>query len=112
MGNRLQAFWALIVALQVPIGLLLFVLIVSTDAYVTRMADGQYTPDSLTEALYFSVQTVTTVGYGNWQAGLKDKDPRVMATKVIAIPAMLGGAFTFTLIISALTAYYVKRAGL
>jgi hypothetical protein len=34
-----------------------------------------------------------------------------MATKVIAIPAMLGGAFTFTLIISALTAYYVKRAG-
>lgn len=103
---------ALIVAIQVPIGLLLLVLMLSTDAYVSRMADGQYTADSVTEALYFSVQTVTTVGYGNWQAGLKDKDPKVMAVKAIAIPAMLGGAFTFTLIISALTSYYLTHAGL
>lgn len=62
--------------MQVPIGLFFLVLLLSTDAYVSRMSDGKYTPDSLTEALYFSVQTVTTVGYGNWQAGLKDDNPR------------------------------------
>lgn len=55
------------------------------------------------EALNFSVQTVTTVGYSNWMpAGVSPGDPRVFWVKVISLPTMLAGAALFTITIAIL----------
>jgi hypothetical protein len=67
------------------------------------MFDGRYTPETVVEALNFSVQAVTTVGYGNWKpAAVEEKDTRVLWVKVISIPTMLAGPLAFGLLVSAL----------
>ncbi|MGH7411546.1 MAG: ion channel [Candidatus Methylomirabilis sp.] len=80
-----------------------FLAVLSSSAYVTIMFDGRYTPESVVEALNFSVQTVTTVGYGNWKpAAVEEHDARVYWVKVISMPTMLAGAVAFGLLVSAL----------
>ncbi len=60
------------------------------------MYGGQLSWLSLVDGLYFSVQTVTTVGYGNWQpSSVSIDDGRVFWVKVLSIPAMLSGASLF-----------------
>ena len=52
--------------------------------------------DSYVDAPYFSVQTVTTVGYGNWwPPDVKESDPRLFWVKIISIPRMVAGAALF-----------------
>ena len=48
-------------------------------------------------ALYFTIQTMTTVGYGSWQPpGVKDEDERVFWVKVLSLFVMAGSAALFT----------------
>jgi hypothetical protein len=58
------------------------------------MYDNQFSGQSVVDGLYFSVQTVTTVGYGNWQP-LTARDTQVFWVKAISIPTMLAGASLF-----------------
>ena len=58
------------------------------------MYGNQISGQSVVEGLYFSVQTVTTVGYGNWQPSTAN-DAQVFWVKVISIPTMLAGASLF-----------------
>jgi hypothetical protein len=58
---------------------------------------------ALVEALNFSIQTITTVGYGNWATGLADRDPALLMLKLISLPTMIVGPAVFGLAISGLT---------
>lgn len=82
---------------------IIFLVVLSSSAYIMIRFGGRYTPESVVEALNFSVQTVTTVGYGNWKpAAVEEWDARVFWVKVISIPTMLAGALAFGLLVSAL----------
>ena len=87
-----------------PVLTFVIVLVVlSSSAYIMIMFDGRYMPESVVEALNFSVQTVTTVGYGNWKpAAVEEWDAKVFWAKVISIPTMIAGALAFGLLINAL----------
>lgn len=73
---------------------LLVVLVSSTIGYIRIMYGNQISGQSVVDGLYFSVQTVTTVGYGNWQPSTST-DTQVFWVKVISIPTMLAGASLF-----------------
>ena len=78
--------------------------VLPSSAYIAIMFGGRYTSEAVVEALNFSVQTVTTVGYGNWKpAEVDEKAPRVFWVKVISIPTMLAGAAAFGPLVSALS---------
>lgn len=64
------------------------------------MFDGTITLGSVTEAVNYATQTVTTVGYGNWvPAGMPPADPRILAMKFASVPFMIFGATLFSAII-------------
>ena len=85
--------------------LLTFVVIVA-GAYLRIMSEGSVSWASVVDAFYFSIQTVTTVGYGNWiPVGVSEGDPRIFWVKVLSLPAMLIGAVLFTVAISRLISF-------
>jgi hypothetical protein len=91
---------------------LLLVLSLSSAAYIEVMFDRELSLESFMEALYFSVQTVTTVGYGNWEpVWVRDMSrtaflTRVFRVKVISIPTMLIGAALFAAAVALATEIY------
>ncbi len=79
----------------------ILILLVASETYVQIMYRGTHSPDSVVDGLNFSVQTLTTVGYGNWKpAGVADDDARVFWVKAISIPTMVVGAFLFSLTVA------------
>jgi len=67
-------FVALVVALQSPLFLLAATVVLSSEAYVlVRYGELTWDKNAIIEALNYSIQTVTTVGYGNWETGLSGK---------------------------------------
>jgi hypothetical protein len=81
--------------------------------YVEIMFDGYWTDESRIEAYHFSVQTVTTVGYGNWEpARLKqwkfEKDvearqQKALELKRLSVTIMSLGATAFALVIASVS---------
>ena len=101
-------FVALVVALQSPLFLLAATVVLSSEAYVlVRYGELTWDKNAIIEALNFSIQTVTTVGYGNWEAGLSGK--ALLDLKLDSLPTMLVGAALFALVISGLTNFYAPR---
>ena len=61
---------------------------------MTRYGDLTSDAGAIVEALNFSVQTVTTVRYGNWASGLPDQHPTVILDAVLGRTApALGGRY-------------------
>ena len=108
MFANLRRHLAVVVALQ---GSLLFFISTVTLASILYMNEryGELTwrSDAIVEALNFSVQTVTTVGYGNWSNGLSED--AILRVKMISIPTMFFGAIAFGLLVSGLTNFYAPR---
>src|SRR2546428_12745510 len=72
---------------------LIAVIIFGALIYINVMFGGQIHRESVIEGLNYSVQTVTTVGYGNWvPPGIKENDDRILNLKLVSIPFMLIGA--------------------
>lgn len=78
--------------------------VISTFAYHWLMFGSSLTAESTTEALNYSVQTITTVGYGNWVPSSWDMDngelrKRILYVKALSVPFMLVGGALFAVLI-------------
>jgi hypothetical protein len=112
-----KALLSPLVATQIAFGLLLITVVLSTDMYVRVMYQSPTFAmltsgwvEAYLEGLYFAVQTVTTVGYGNWQLGNPDTAASVTTMRRWAIPTMLAGVFFFSLLISGLSSLLIITA--
>lgn len=82
------------------IATLVAVIILGTLIYINVMFSGKINQSSVIEGLNYSVQTVTTVGYGNWvPPGITEDDNRILTLKLVSVPFMLIGATTFSVLI-------------
>jgi hypothetical protein len=64
------------------------------------MFEGAIDFVSLTEAFNYSVQTITTIGYGNWvPAHVDPRDPRILTMKRLSIPFMLIAGSLFAVLV-------------
>jgi hypothetical protein len=84
------------------IATLVAVIILGTLIYINInvMFSGKINQSSVIEGLNYSVQTVTTVGYGNWvPPGITEDDNRILTLKLVSVPFMLIGATTFSVLI-------------
>ena len=75
-----------------------------TAAYHWLMFGPNISRESLIEALNYSLQTITTVGYGNWvPAGWditkEELQTRILYVKAISIPFMFVGGSLFVVLI-------------
>ncbi len=82
------------------------------------MYDGHVTEESLIEAANYAVQTVTTVGYGNWENPALQQTPappdwpaRVLVMRAWSALYMLLGASIFTALTGVVVAIFVKMVG-
>ena len=102
---RLKA-WLIVSALG-----LAAVLIVSTYSYVHVMYDDVFTRESLVEASSFAVQTVTTVGYGNWEHPARgdrlNQGQRILTLRAMSVGFMLLGATFYVLVTGVVVASLV-----
>ena len=98
------------------IALVVTVVLVSAMAYVGIMFYGESARgEAWVEAFNYSIQTVTTVGYGNWEnprvlssLAPRDRELRIFATKAMSIPVMLFGALFFGMIPSTLVVLLLR----
>ena len=87
-------------ALLIALSALVVLMVVATAVYIRTVFPGQLSLISLVEGAYYSIQTVTTVGYGNWTS-----DYAIMSTETIhamkawSLLFMLSGATLFGFII-------------
>lgn len=91
------------------------IVLVSSLAFIAVMFNGEPTRGAWVEALNFSIQTVTTVGYGNWDQPRvfservpQDWELRIFATKTMSLPVMLFGALIFGMIPSTLVVLLLR----
>jgi hypothetical protein len=79
------------------------------DVYIKEIHDGHVEPATITEGFSFSVQTVTTVGYGNWPfPGMKYDDGRLLKLRQYSIGLMIVGASLFTIVIGMTTTWLLQ----
>jgi hypothetical protein len=98
------------------IGLIVTLVLASSAAYIGLMFYEQPARgEAWIEAFNFSVQTVTTVGYGNWDQPrvlnnltTHERELRVFATKVVSLPVMFFGALFFGMIPSTLVVLLLR----
>jgi hypothetical protein len=93
--------WRGVLLLGLPLGFLIVIGTAASVCYVDVMYDARWDGPSTTEAVSFAVQTLTTVGYGNWEAPamgeLPDKSRRVLSMRKWSIFWMLAGATFYSL---------------
>jgi hypothetical protein len=94
---------------------LLGLFLVFAAAYIVLMFDGRVHQESIIEALNYSAQTVTTVGYGNWVPTRWNFDAdstlhqRVLLMKLLSVPFSLIGAFVFSVTIGLAILWILDR---
>ena len=86
----------------------------STAAYHWLMFGPNVTADSLIEALNYSLQTITTVGYGNWvpaawDTSREELQTRILYVKAISVPFMLVGGSLFAVLIGIISNALSRR---
>lgn len=77
-------------------------------AYHWVMFGSDATPDALIETLNYSLQTITTVGYGNWvpagwNLGDVEIQHRILYVKALSVPFMLVGGGLFAVLIGVIS---------
>jgi hypothetical protein len=88
--------------------------VIFTSAYHWLMFGSSLTAGSMTEALNYSVQTITTVGYGNWVPSGWDTDKeelqkRILHVKALSVPFMLVGGALFAVLIGIVSNVLSRR---
>lgn len=88
--------------------------LVCAAAYHLVMFGSGLTPESLTETLNYALQTITTVGYGNWvPAGWTIQDTeiqrRILYVKAISVPFMLVGGTLFAILVGIVSNFLSSR---
>lgn len=79
------------------------------DVYIKKIHDGHVQSATITEGFSFSVQTVTTVGYGNWPfPGIKADNMRLLELREYSIGLMLVGASLFTIVLGMTTTWLAQ----
>jgi Ion channel len=82
-------------------------IVIGAAVHISYFANGQVSIQTIIESLNYSVQTATTVGYGDWiPAGTHAGDPKLVAVRAFSIFLMLGGATFFTVTVGVLTTWY------
>jgi voltage-gated potassium channel len=77
-------------------------LVVLIGAAVMRLADGAEYPN-IGRALWWAIQTVTTVGYG-------DVTPRDVSGRIVATAMMLWGVALLAILTAVITSTFIERA--
>jgi hypothetical protein len=82
------------------------------DSYVYEIYGGRMSSRSLVEGFNFSVQTVTTVGYGNWP--IQNTPPtygesQFYELREYSIFLMIAGASLFSMIVGMITTWLMKE---
>jgi hypothetical protein len=90
------------------------VLLAATYAYIDVMYDNDINRESVIEGTSFAMQTVTTVGFGNWEhPALGDREPnhmeRVLTLRALSIGFMLFGATFYMLLTGVVVAGLIKE---
>jgi len=72
------------------------------------------TAESLIEAFNYSLQTITTVGYGNWvpaswDTSKEELQTRILYVKAISVPFMLVGGSLFAVLIGIISNTLSRR---
>lgn len=93
---------------------LLAVSLICAAAYHLVMFGSGLTRESLTETLNYALQTITTVGYGNWvPAGWNVEDmaiqKRILYVKAISLPFMLVGGTLFAVLVGIVSNLLSRR---
>lgn len=85
-----------------PLLILLATGILAGWTFVHVMYDGSYTSVTLIEAANYAAQTVTTVGYGNWEspakkpvAPMSNTEDRVLKMRFWSVFYMIAGATAY-----------------
>jgi hypothetical protein len=87
------------------IGLIVAV-IGGTACYIRFFYANAFTEESIIEGLNYSVQTVTTVGYGNWPlANVRPTEFQFRTLRICTIALMAFGAALFTMVIGMVTTW-------
>jgi hypothetical protein len=99
--------------LAVLVVALVCIVLDGTDCFVYEIYGGKFSSVSIVEGFNFSVQTVTTVGYGNWPYATKDPAPvfameQIMELRKYCIFLMAAGATIFTLLVGMTTTWLLK----
>ena len=85
-----------------------------TAAYHWLMFGPSVSAESLIEALNYSLQTITTVGYGNWvpaswDTSKQELQTRILYVKAISVPFMLVGGSVFAVLIGIVSNLLSRR---
>lgn len=101
----------LVVAIVVSLSVFSFLF---TAAYHWLMFGPNVTAESLIEALNYSLQTITTVGYGNWvpaawDTSKEELQTRILYVKAISVPFMLVGGSLFAVLIGIISNAFSRR---
>lgn len=101
----------LVVAIVVSLSVFAFLF---TAAYHWLMFGPHITVESLIEALNYSLQTITTVGYGNWvpaswDISKEELQTRILYVKAISVPFMLVGGLLFAVLIGIISNALSRR---
>ena len=85
-----------------------------TAAYHWLMFGPHITAESLIEAFNYSLQTITTVGYGNWvpaswDTSKEELQTRILYVKAISVPFMLVGGSLFAVLIGIISNTLSRR---
>ena len=72
------------------------------------------TAESLIEAFNYSLQTITTVGYGNWvpaswDTSNEELQTRILYVKAISVPFMLVGGSLFAVLVGIISNTLSRR---
>jgi len=79
------------------------------DVYIHEIYRGNMVPPAMAEGLNFSVQTVTTVGYGNWPLGnLTIDNNRLLELREYSVGLMILGASLFTIVFGMTTTWLMQ----
>ena len=88
--------------------------VLSTAAYHWLMFGANVSLDSLIEALNYALQTITTVGYGNWVPASwdphdKELQTRILYVKAVSVPFMLVGGSLFAVLVGIISNVLSRR---
>ena len=93
------------------LGLFGIMILAAITYHQTFFGFSQITVETLTLSAYYSVQTVTTVGYGDWKPEnpqFKINDEQLLKMKRDSVFFMLSGATSFALLIGIITSWMLR----
>ena len=76
------------------------------------MYDGVFTRESVIEGVNFAAQTLTTVGYGNWETpavphDVPDRPARILTMRLWSIGFMILGASLYAIFLGIVVSIYI-----